>query len=191
MIQYDLRANRRARGLTLAAVARAAGTSETNVSAYERGAKRPGAATVTRLAAAIDAGAQSPIHMYRLMTAPAAAAEIRAGLRAGWPTGDLLRVVREMRSNAHWLSGGNDMAAFYAQPTTTGDRRWDAMIAGVAEMDSLRTSGEAPAWTRGHDLSHLWFVGSSSSLHAYAMAHTPPSLACRGVVIDGASLESV
>ena len=188
---YDLRAERHASGLSLAAVARAAGTSATNVSAYERGAKRANEATLVRLSAAIRAGSDSPIHRNRLITVPAAAAAIRAGLRQGWSTADLLRIVREMRSNARHLRTDTDRSAFYARPSTTGDRRWDALLAGITEMDALRDGRAVPAWARGHDLPHLWFVGSSSSLRPHALAHTPSPLAVRGIVLDGSALESV
>jgi predicted transcriptional regulator len=77
---------RRQADLTLAQVARAAGTSETNVSAYERGVKRTSARTARRLRAVIDAGAASRIHTARLSTAPATAATLRRGLRGGWST---------------------------------------------------------------------------------------------------------
>ena len=70
----ELRLERLVSGLSLTAVARAAGTSATNVSAYERGAKRANDATLGRLTAAVRAGSDSPIHRNRLVTVPAAAA---------------------------------------------------------------------------------------------------------------------
>lgn len=191
MLPYDLRADRLASGLTLEEVARAAGTARSNVSAYERGAKRPNDATFARLTRAIEAGADSPIFRRGLVTVPSAAAAIRSGLRRGWSTADLLRIVRELRSNAARLRDEADRAACWSQPSTTGDRRWDALLAAVTEMDALRAGREVPDWARGHALPHLWFVGSSPSLHAHSLAHSPPSLAARGIVLDAASLESV
>ena len=99
--------------------------------------------------------------------------------------------MREVRSNAKHLRNDTDRVAFYARPSTTGDRRWDALLAGVTEMDALCDGHDVPAWARGHDLPHVWFVGSSPSLHAHALARTPTSLAVRGIVLDGAALESV
>lgn len=186
-----MRSARQRSGLSLAAVARAAGTSATNVSAYERGTKRANRATQARLSVAVRAGADSAIHRNRLVTIPAAAAAIRAGLRKGWSTADLLRIIRELRSNSTHLRNDTDRAAFYSRPSTTGDRRWDALLAGVTEMDALRDGREVPGWVRGHELPHLWFIGSSPSLHAHALVHTPSSLAVRGIVLDGAALESV
>jgi transcriptional regulator with XRE-family HTH domain len=186
-----LRAERRAQGMTLAALARAIGTSPQTVSAYERGERRASRATVDLLVAAVGAGADSPIYRYGLVTIPAAAAAIRAGLRHSWCTGDLLRIVRELRSNAKHLTSTEDRLLFYAEPSTTGDRRWDALLAGVAELDALRDGKPVPSWARGHELPHLWFVGSQPSTYAHALVHTPSSLAVRGIVLDGASLESV
>lgn len=188
---WDLRAERRGAGLTLKQVARAAGTSETNVAAYERGAKRPSVETLARLLAVVRAGGDSPVHRNRLLTVPAAAAALRRGLRAGWPTVDLLRVVREMVSNAKWLHSDADFDAFLSAPSTTGDPRWDAMLAGVAEILALHAGRPVPGWTAGWELGRLWFVSSLPGMDAYALAHTPPPLRIRGVVVDEASLVSV
>jgi transcriptional regulator with XRE-family HTH domain len=188
---WELSSRRRSAGLTLRQVARAAGTSESNVSAYERGAKTPSPRTLRRITAAIDAGGASPVHANTLFTMPAAAATIRRGLRRGWPTADLLRVVRELRSNAGSLVSRADRDAYFAEPSTTGDQRWDAMLAGSAEDLALRDGLEVPEWTRGHALPTFWFVGSGPALQAYAFARTPMSMQVRGVMVDPADLEAV
>ncbi len=190
MTSTDLRARRHAAGLTARAVARAAGVSIATVLAYERGNHR-NPVTLHRLVAVIRVDADSPIHRHRLVTIASAATGIRVGLRDGWSSGDLLRMVRESRSNSKFLRNDADRAAFYAQPPSTGDARWDAMLAGVTEMDALGTGHEVPPWCRGHDLPYVWFVGSTAGLRAWALAHTPPSLGDRGVIIDGDALESV
>lgn len=188
---WELRQLRRSNKLTLREVARAGGTSESNVSAYERGAKRPSQHTLDRLLAVIEAGADSPVHRGRLLTAPATAAALRQGLRSNWSTADLLRLVREMRSNAALVAAPSDLAAFFAAPSTTGDPRWDAMLAASVEDLCLRGGLDPPAWTIGHALSTFWFVGSSPSLDAYAFARTPISMQVRGVMVDPADLEAV
>jgi transcriptional regulator with XRE-family HTH domain len=188
---WELRERRSRQRVTLAQVARAAGTSESNVSAYERGTKRPADRTLRRLLAAIDAGQDSPIHSMALLTFPAAAALLRRGLGAGWSTADLLRVVRELRSNAWLLATDADRAAYLAEPSTTGDQRWDAMLAANAENLALRADRPAPEWSLGHALPTFWFVGGESSLRAYAFARTPISMQVRGVMVDPADLEAV
>lgn len=188
---WELRERRRSRGLTLRQVARAAGTSETNVSACERTTKTADAKTMQRIVAAVEAGSASPVHTRNLMTAPSAAAAIRHGLREGWTTADLLRLVREMRSNSGQVDTPEDRSIFLAEPMTTGDRRWDAMLAGCAEDLAMSNGWPVPPWTRGHALPSFWFVGSAPSLRAYAFARSPFSLHVRGVMVDPADLESV
>src|ERR1700677_3437508 len=95
----DLRIARRNAALTLREVARAAGTAETNVSAYERGVKRPSRPTMDRLEAVFATNAGGPLFRHNLLTVPAAAAMIRSAIRDGWPTVDVLRIVRELLSN--------------------------------------------------------------------------------------------
>jgi transcriptional regulator with XRE-family HTH domain len=188
---WQIRERRRSAGLTAEQVAHAIGTSETNVAAYERGGKTPSAATLARLMAAIDLGPTSPIFVNRLLTVPAAAAAIRKGLRAGWPTRDLLRIVRESRANAIWAASDGDLKVFLAAPSTTGDQRWDALIAGSTENLALHNKISVPKWTRGHALPTLWFVGDNPFFDAYALAHSPASLKVRGVMVDPSDLESV
>lgn len=126
-----------------------------------------------------------------MLTAPATAAALRHGLRHDWSTADLLRLVREMRSNAALVTAPADVAAFFAEPSTTGDPRWDAMLAASVEDLRLRRGIDPPVWTRGHALRAFWFVGSSRSLDAHAFAHTPISMQVRGVMVDPADLEAV
>jgi transcriptional regulator with XRE-family HTH domain len=188
---WELRQRRRAAGLTPHQVARAAGTAESNVSAYERSAKTPNRRTLERLRAAIDAGADSPIHAAGRLTFPAAAAALRRGLAQGWSTAELLRVVRQLRSDARALERKRDRVACFAEPSTTGDRRWDVLLAGVAEDLALRGGFEVPAWTRSGTLRPAWFVTSAPSLEAYVFARSPFPLQVRGILLDPADLEAV
>jgi transcriptional regulator with XRE-family HTH domain len=179
--------------LTLASVARCAGTSASNLSAYEHGHKRPNAATLARINAAIEAGAASPIHRAALLTVPACAAAIRTDVRSGRAsTADTLRYVREMINNAVFVVDNElDRAAFFAEPSTTGDRRWDALLAGVVDRLAQQHGFDRPEWTTRRYVVPFWFVGTTPALHAYAFAHSPVALANRGVFIDPADLESV
>jgi transcriptional regulator with XRE-family HTH domain len=172
-------------------VARAAGTAESNVSAYERSAKVPGARTLARLRAVIDAGADSPIHTAGRLTAPGVAAGLRRGLAQGWSDAELLRLIRQFRTDAQVLTRPVDRAACFVDPTTTGDRRWDVLLAGVVEDLALRGGFETPAWARSGTLRPAWFLTSAPSLEAYVFARSPFALQVRGVFVDPADLEAV
>ena len=74
----NLRRHRRDSGLTAMDVARATGTSESNIASYARGDKVPGSRTLQPILDAIDAGPGSPIYVHGLITTPQAAAAIGA-----------------------------------------------------------------------------------------------------------------
>jgi hypothetical protein len=79
------------------------------------------------------------------------------------------------------------------EPPSTGDRRWDSLLAGVVEKCCFDQRLAVPAWTLRADrfLDQWWFVTPYRSLHASAFVATPVALANRGVFIHGSSLESV
>lgn len=188
----EWRRRRAERGLTQAQVARATGTSPSNVSAYEVGSKTPSEATAARIEAAIEAGGSSPIHVHALLTVPACAAAIRKDLRGGRRSnGEMLRHVAEMRSHARKLREPADIRAFFAAPSTTGDRRWDTLVAAAVEDLAGQLGIQPPAWTDQPPLGTCWFVGSNPRLHAYAFARSPAALHARGIMLDPADLESV
>jgi transcriptional regulator with XRE-family HTH domain len=172
-------------------VARVTGTSESNIAAYERGAKVPGPSTLERILDAIDAGSESRIYVNGLVTTPEASAAIRYGLRHRWSDRELLRIVREHRSNAKWMSRPIDQKVFFARPSTTGDRRWDVLIAGSVEDLTARGGTSLPAWTKGVRLHEEWFVADDPAFNDYLLAHSPESFRSRGVMIDPEALESV
>jgi transcriptional regulator with XRE-family HTH domain len=188
---WALRSHRRKAGLSAAQVARVTGTSESNIAAYERGDKVAGSATLQRILDAIEAGSESAIYVNELVTTPQAAAAIRFGIRHAWPPRDLLRVVREQRSNAKWVSHPIDQRVFFARPSTTGDRRWDALLAGSAEEMALRRHVSIPDWTKDVRVENPWYVTNDPGFNDYLTTHSPPSFRSRGVMIDPEALESV
>jgi transcriptional regulator with XRE-family HTH domain len=188
---WTLRSHRRKAGLTAAEVARVTGTSESNVAAYERGDKVPGAVTLERLVDAIAAGSDSAIYGKGLVTTPQAAAAIRFGLRHDWTPEELLQVVREQRAHAKWVSHPIDQRVFFARPSTTGDRRWDALLAGSIEEMAARRHVHLPERTTGVRLEQTWYVTDDPARHDFLLAHSPEPFRSRGVMIDPGALESV
>jgi transcriptional regulator with XRE-family HTH domain len=183
---WTLRSQRRKAGLTAAQVGRVTGTSESNIAAYERGDKVPRPVTLQRILDAIDAGSDSAIYVNSLVTTPQAAAAIRFGLRHGWSPKELLRVVQEQRSNAKWVSHPIDQRVFFARPATTGDPRWDALLAGSTEEMAARRHVPIPAWTKGVRLEKTWYVTDRLASND----DSPPSFRSRGVMIDPEALDS-
>lgn len=71
------------------------------------------------------------------------------------------------------------------EPASTGDDRFDSLVAAIVEFSCARHMVPAPAWVEGSSrfLEQWWFVSGLPSLHADAIAHSPISFARRGVFI--------
>jgi hypothetical protein len=79
-------------------------------------------------------------------------------------------------------------------PVLSGDRGWDALIAGVVEDLAFRLGLPVPACTREPTRNtddRWWFVTAYTDMHPTAFVETPASLANRGVFIRRASLVNV
>jgi hypothetical protein len=76
------------------------------------------------------------------------------------------------------------------EPTSTGDLRYDALLAAIAEYVCARDSVVAPRWVEASErfLGEWWFVSGMKSLYAEAIAHSPISFARRGVFITSGAL---
>ncbi len=79
------------------------------------------------------------------------------------------------------------------RPAPTGDKRFDALLAGVVEDLCLGRGLPAPGWVAEPErfLDEWWFVEDVPALHGSAMARAPAALAIRGVFVPRESLESV
>ncbi len=114
-----------------------------------------------------------------------------AGEIADAPEGERLRIVRQFLMDADSAIDLADVVS--GEPRTTGDERWDALLAGVVEDLAFARRLSIPAWTADprRFLQTWWFVTRYKAMHATAMAHTPAALANRGVFITRASLVNV
>jgi len=80
-----------------------------------------------------------------------------------------------------------------AEPPSCGDRRWDAMVAGLVEHLAFVRGFPAPAWVRdpARFLESFWFPVDLPSVRAMAFRDAPASLARRGVFLDRRDLSRV
>lgn len=110
---------------------------------------------------------------------------------AGALEGDRLRIVRQFIMDA--ASATDLPGAINHEPRTTGDERWDALLAGVVEDLAFTRRLPTPVWTADpcRFLETWWFVTRYKAMHATAMAHTPAALANRGVFVTRSSLVNV
>lgn len=171
-------------GLTQAEFATALGTSASRFSAYRSGKTVPSAAFYLR-ALRLARNVQRA-RTRGWMTPQSAARQIRRALRAA---DDLmaLKMALQGRDHLRELLRTHDRAseAWATAPRTTGDRRWDALLAALTARAFAEAGHEAPVWT-GADSRRLggqieWVIPSLLFSEEEVRARTPPWLAEHGI----------
>lgn len=104
------------------------------------------------------------------------------------PASDYVRLV------ADWLSrAARDADSDLASPARlTGVSVVDALVAAATAHVCFSRGDSVPQWTTesSRRTETLWYPGPDA-LMANALVHTPLSFSIRGLLIEGASLESV
>ena len=192
-----LRDARKRANLTQAQAAQLLATSQANISGYERGRLEPGRIVAGRIDALAALAPDSVYSTYLASTMPSAAAQLRTDLADDRSETDMLRVVIQASDDFQKLTSPTDRAFFLTEPSPTGSKRWDALLAGLAvhlcrQADLQRT----PRWTTNtsRTLDHIWWFGRSAEvvgLRARALREAIPSMRARGVMFGRRNLESV
>jgi transcriptional regulator with XRE-family HTH domain len=182
-----IRNARQAAGLTQLQLARGAATAQPAVAAYESGARTPTIATLSRLLDACDYDLELLAHprMRRgaaslEQLAPMIADDLRDGREQ-----DALRLLFGFADDFRASSRAGRLALLDADPPPTGDRRFDAALAGLAELFAREGELPAPGWVEEPHrfVEPFWFVASRPAFDAYTLAHTPAVFARHGVFI--------
>ena len=175
-------------GLTRSAFAERVGTSRTRLSAYEHGHTDPELGTLERIAAAAD---------LEVGLLPRGAARVRKQfdqIRRAADSGDRAWALRLIAELTAWVRSGEVHASVLAtDPGLLGDRRWDALIGGVAEMLCHELDQPVPGWASApaRFADRVWFFSSLRSLWPHILITTPAAIASRGVFLSAESLASV
>jgi transcriptional regulator with XRE-family HTH domain len=187
-----LRAVRAETGLSVRALAEAAGVAASTVHRIEQGELQP---TVDTLAQIVEAAGSRVLVEARLdHTASVAglARSIQPDIAAG---GYIVPVRKAAELAARFAGADRDVRhrMIAAKPPETGDPRWDAFVAGLAEWLAVRVGQSAPAWVRD-DTRYLrrgWWVTPMESMRAWEYAGSPMSFQSRGVYLHRESLANV
>lgn len=182
-------------GLTQGQAADLLGTSQANISAYEHGHLLPGRLVAERIEAMSALRSSSTYATYEASTLAGTAARMRADLRTERADTDTLRLAIQAADDFVLLTEEADRTFFLCEPSPTGSRQWDALLAGLAvhlcrAVDMERT----PAWTRDakRTLDMIWWVDSDAiSLRPQLLRDALPSMRARGVMLGRRTLESV
>lgn len=178
---------RRAAGLTQAALARLAQTTQPAVAAYEAARRTPSIATLRRLLAACDHDlevlARPRVRRGALALselAPVIASDLREG-RAR----DAVRLLFGFADDFRGSSRPGKIELLRDEPPPTGEVRFDAALAGTAELFAREAEIDTPPWVDepGRFVEPWWFVSGRPGLDAYTLAHTPAVFARHGVFV--------
>jgi transcriptional regulator with XRE-family HTH domain len=184
-IATTIRGARMAAGITQQELANRAHTAQPAVAAYESGARTPNLATLERLLGACEYEMEV-LARPRVRRGAASLAELAQTIRDDLEHGqehDALRLLFGFADDFRASSRPGRIALLQDEPPPTGDARFDAVLAGVAELFAAESVIPAPAWVEEPErfVEPWWFVASRPAFHAYTLANTPAVIARHGV----------
>jgi HTH-type transcriptional regulator/antitoxin HipB len=189
-----VRASRRARGWTQAELARRAGTTRQWVSGFENGHPRAELGIALRLLDAAHLSlATTPAPPGDLAPRRLTARSVARAIREELERDDeifALRLLGRAIADFRDLEEPVALAAFLAPPPSTGDPRWDTLLAAALSRECRKRDMAIPEWTRVPPLSTFWFVDDDPILTARTMQRTPIDLRNKGIWLDGNALET-
>lgn len=116
---------------------------------------------------------------------------VAKSLAVGEKRGSTLRLVRQFIMD---LNNAEEPSILMSvTPPSTGDRRWDALIAGVVEDFCIHHGCSAPSWVfdPSRYLDRWWFFTTVDAMRPTAIVETPATISNHGVFIQRASLVNV
>lgn len=182
-----IRSARQAAGITQLEVAQRARTTQPAVAAYESGARTPSLTTLVRLLGACEHDVEVAAHP-RMRRGAASLAQLSQTIQQDLDEGrerDALRLLFGFADDFRGSSRPGAIALIGDEPAATGDSRFDAALAGVAEFFAAERGIPAPGWVDQPNrfVEPLWFVASRPEFDAYTLANTPATFARHGVLI--------
>ncbi len=129
------------------------------------------------------------------MTLAATSNAIAAALTRAADDDEHLRLVIQASDDFAGMDE-SDREMFLAEPESTGDPRYDALLAGLAVYLVQRAGlPTTPAWTRDdcRYLPRMWWVGlpEGSGRRAFVLQRTPAYFKARGVMFNVENLASL
>jgi transcriptional regulator with XRE-family HTH domain len=177
-----LRGCRQAAALTQAELADLADTSQSAIAAYEAGTRQPTLPVLDRMVGAtghrLAVTAEPDPSVVRIADLAAAIADLD-------DESSRLRLVFEFLRGA--ADDGHPLRLLVAaEPALTGDDRFDALLAAVAEHLCVHAGIAPPGWVQQprRFLEGMWWVVDLPSARSQALVNAPASFRRRGVMLD-------
>jgi len=190
MSSLILEAARKSRGLSQVALARKARTYQANISLIESGANDPGLSTIEQCL--------SPLG-FRLIAIPTnkpTVAEFALILGQAIQEKKLskaFRLIIQLSDNLNEAEPGVCVALCTSPAPTTGNLRYDALLAGVVEYTLSRRKLPIPSWVSEESrvLPESWVVDKYAKDESALAKVTPRAFAKHNVYVDEREFASV
>ncbi len=98
--------------------------------------------------------------------------------------------VWEFFEEYRWEPGEQRAQLFRDEPPSTGDERWDALLAAMAEHLAAQLDLAPPEWSRSRVLPTAWFPSSLPSKRMEALVWAPAAFRKHGVYLSARDLEA-
>jgi transcriptional regulator with XRE-family HTH domain len=186
----EARRGRELGGITQRELARRSGLAQPAIAAVESGRKDATSTTLERIFEAT--GTQVVLAPSRYLTA-ARAARLIADELADGAGHEALRTWVQLANDLDSAEDALKVVLTFVRPETTGEQRYDTLIAAVVEHRLRSRRLPIPAWTRSAELACQpeWYVAGIPGLEDDARAHTPPAFLRHGIIIHEVDLQSV
>lgn len=178
----ELRGAIAASGLPQYRFAEAIGTSAPRLSTYLSGATSPSAALLMkagRLGRAFGAA-----RAERVPTPLDASTSLRRAVTDGARPGEILRLVLEVRDRLRdTLTRRPHLVDVWDARVSTGDRRWDTLVAAIVEDECERHGRPVPPWTAAPALAEEWMPAPGRFDEDQVRHRTPAWLVRKNILI--------
>jgi hypothetical protein len=102
---------------------------------------------------------------------------------------DRWRLVAEFLEEYRWEPTESRNGLLAPEPPSTGDERWDVLLAALAEHLAARDGRGAPAWSETRRLRRFWFPFNTPAARVDAVVHAPAAFRRRGVFVSAHELD--
>jgi hypothetical protein len=100
------------------------------------------------------------------------------------------KLVWEFLEEYRWEPPAAQPALLTDEPDSTGDERWDALLAALAEHLAAQHDLAPPAWAEDLVLRRTWFPAELAVQRADAIAWAPAAFRTHGVYLSAKDLEA-
>jgi hypothetical protein len=94
------------------------------------------------------------------------------------------KLLWEFLEEYRWEPAGSGVHLLLDQPESTGDERWDALLAALAEHLLAQEDLAPPAWVEARVLRRAWFPAELAIHRADALAWAPAAFRKHGVYLS-------